>query len=234
MRPYDPLAHYAAMSERSDVDPRLYERLPVTDGRSPEAMSLFAAAIEAARGGSLIAMCRCAQFYRSGWGVDQNLPECVEWSRRAAATGYGPGNFELGRCYEEGSCIKSMQAAIEQYEAAAEAGYGHAALHLSLIYAVGPESVPRDVDRAVQLASLASALGDPIAPYELGMWFESGEGVQPDEFIARSWYSIAASRGNNFACLRLSLAYQKSDLGLPHDLRRADQFRALSEAADVP
>ncbi len=52
--------------------------------------------------------------------------------------------------------------------------------------------------------------GNAYAQYWLGLMYERGQGVAPDDTEAAMWYRLAAERGNAYAQQNLDLMYEKA------------------------
>lgn len=205
-----------------------------TESDPERARQLLVRLLSRAEAGSKLAMCMCAARLRSGQGTLLRYKEAAMWARRAAESGYPPGIFELGRCYEDGVGIpQNLGRAIELYEEAAAAGYAHAALTMAIRYHLG-QGVTVDPAKGLDYITRAVELGDAYAPFELATWYEHGSGVQVDLLLARHWYGVAADAGSLLACLRLSTAYSVGELGLKQDVEMARKYEELSRKCDAP
>jgi TPR repeat protein len=72
-------------------------------------------------------------------------------------------------------------------------------------------------------------LGDATSMHNLGLTYESGQGVAQDYTRAREWYEKAADKGHAIAMKNLGLLYQKG-LGMAQDYTRAREW--YEKAAD--
>jgi len=66
----------------------------------------------------------------------------------------------------------------------------------------------------------AAQMGDIAAKYNLGVFYEHGEGVRVDRGLAASYLERAAAKGHDSAQLNLGLLYQSGIDGVP-DYRKA-------------
>jgi hypothetical protein len=78
-----------------------------------------------------------------------------------------------------------------------------------------------------------AAAGNPRACLQLGVIFETGDGVKQDYVQARRWYEAAAAGGAAEAIYRLGRFYQEG-FGVDPDPVRAYQLYRLAALADVP
>lgn len=83
-----------------------------------------------------------------------------------------------------------------------------------------------NVDKAVPLIVSAANRGVPEAQYWLAWQYDAGPLLPDDMAMARSWYEMAGENDHRLALQRLAEAYQKGELGLPVDARKASLLRA--------
>lgn len=184
----------------------------------------------AAENGSALAMCLCSRFHGAGWGRPVSTVTAFEWAKQSADTGFPPGCFELGNCYENGIGVPcDLEQARYLYVLAVEGGFGFAACHLANLYHSGRFG-QRDTHLALHYANLGYQLKDAMAPLLIATWFENGDGVIRNESEAVLWYTRAAELGNFFASNRLNNAYTSGELGLPRDPKLAQRFESMFNA----
>ena len=70
-------------------------------------------------------------------------------------------------------------------------------------------------------------LGNPTAQVGLGMIYQNGFGVEPNEELACHWYSKAAEQGDDDAQALLGLMYEIGT-GVEKDLEKAKRWYGLS------
>ena len=90
---------------------------------------------------------------------------------------------------------------------------------------IGPKTLP-------QLQKLA-ATGDPNACLQLGLRYETGDGVAQDYLQAKAEYEQAAAGGVALAIYRLGRFYQNGT-GVASDAAMAGELYRLAALADVP
>jgi TPR repeat protein len=112
--------------------------------------------------------------------------------------------------------------ALDDWQHAAQAGDGQAALYAGLLNDLG-RGVPRDLKAARTWYERAAALGNPIAMFNIGVLFDSGVGVPRDRAVAADWYRKAAAHGVGRAAYALGLMYEAGD-GVPHDRSQATRY----------
>ena len=72
--------------------------------------------------------------------------------------------------------------------------------------------------------------GDAKAQFNLGVMYDSGEGVPQDDHKALKWYRMAADQGDVNAQLHLALRYDRG-IGVPTDHKEAAKW--VRKAADL-
>ncbi len=105
-------------------------------------------------------------------------------------------------------------AALPLLQQQAEAGSAEAQWLLSQVLA-GLKRTPADQTAAWQWLERAASAGWRDAQYALGLRYDRGEGVTPDEAEAVTWYRAAARQGHAAALERLRAIYRNAGLPLP-------------------
>ena len=136
-------------------------------------------------------------------------------------TAQGLAAFSAGRYAE----------ALDEWQRAAQAGDGHAALYVGLLNDLG-RGVPRDSKTARIWYERAAALGNPVAMFNIGALYDSGSGVPRDHVIAADWYRKAADRGVGRAAYALGLMYEAGD-GVPNDRDQAVRYFRQALASGI-
>jgi uncharacterized protein len=216
----------------SAIDPKLVDVcfMDVSNCDPATAQHGFEVCQSAAVSGSAFAMCMCSRFCRSGWGTAQSDNKAFQWAKMASDAGFAPGQFELGRCYEEGiSVSKDIELARRNYALASEGGFGYAALFLAASYHNKEIGSPNNAI-ALEWARRAYELNESTAALELARWYEEGEGVIKNPREAAIWYVRASDLGNFFASARLGMAYEMGSLGFHQDREMAQKYEQLSIA----
>jgi TPR repeat protein len=186
-----------------------------------EAVRLFRLAADQ---GNANAQCNLGMCYEDGSCVAKDEAEAVRLYRLAADQGLAIAQSNLGQCYDYGSCVAKDEAgaeAVRLFQQAAEKGDPYGCFNLAGCYATGhgvqqsdeealrlfrqavaaakgaPFSQPNPND--IVLLQLAAAKGDADAQFNLGLWFESGDGVADDATRARQLFRQAAELGHEAA-----------------------------------
>jgi len=119
---------------------------------------------QAAGKGNLDAQFELAKRYRSGNGVETNLPEAFKWMKLAANNGTESSrvfdaSYELGSMYEKGEGVgMNLSEAWQSYQTAAGGGYPDALFRVGRMYEEGT-GVPKDLKQAAEHYFLAATRG---------------------------------------------------------------------------
>ncbi len=135
--------------------------------------------------------------------------------------------------YPDGlEAFRSGQAekAYEIWKPLAEAGDARAQFGLALIYERGSETIPQDLDAAVEWYELAAVQGVAAAQNNLGHMFSQGLGVEQDKARAVELWREAAKAGHSTAYYNLGLAYFRGD-GI--EKNEIEATRWFAQAADA-
>ena len=87
-------------------------------------------------------------------------------------------------------------------------------------------------DDALPLIRSAANRGVSEAQYWLAWQSEAGPVLPHDDQIALGWYRMAADANHRLALQRLADAWERGELGLPVDSRKALEFRARIRRCD--
>ena len=154
--------------------------------------------------------------YSEGWGVEQDRTEAVKWYRKAAEQGVGVGQYNLAFCYEFGMGIEQDYVeAVNWYRKAAEQGHAEAKARL----------------KTAELFMNAHR-GRAEAEYELGLAYETGDGVRKDAFEAMKWYNKAADQGHAGAQKKMKtgeLLRSAQNGGAPEKYKLAQAYETGSD-----
>ena len=93
----------------------------------------------------------------------------------------------------------SDEETIEKENQRAEVGDALAILIVGGSYDRGIRGHPQDYAKALELFYRSAELGNALAYYNIGLYYEIGKGVKIDEKKARYYYEVAAIRGNPHA-----------------------------------
>jgi uncharacterized protein len=126
----------------------------------------------------------------TGIGDSENEPLGVDYFRRSAELGYGPGQIALAYYYETGTILAINQTqAIELYRKAAQQGDPLAGWLVGRHYFLG-NGVPRDLDVAQKWLKLSADQGNAYGAYYYGRLL-----ADKDYTKAPKYYKIAADQG---------------------------------------
>ncbi len=84
-----------------------------------------------------------------------------------------------------------------------------------------------DYATALRLWRPLAEQGDALAQYNLGLMYDTGQGVPQDDAEAVKWYRLAAEQGDALAQYNLSIMYGKGR-GVPEDYVQAHMWFNLA------
>lgn len=113
-------------------------------------------------------------------------------------------------------------------QAAHESGDARATYHLAF-FPLGLDA-RFDAAEGARLMRMAADAGVPEASYWLAWQRESGPLLPDDPAQALRWYLRAAEGEHRLALARLARAYERGELGVRPDARRAADYRAREAA----
>ena len=138
------------------------------DGVAVDAAAAFEWYTLAAEAGNVKAQFNLGCCYRDGTGVAADAAAAFKWYTRAAEVNHIEAMTCLALCYEEGLGVAvDFAKAMTLSTSAAEAGFAMAQCNLGLIYLEGSCGVVRDVAKAREWFSRATAGGKAKAAVEL-------------------------------------------------------------------
>lgn len=163
--------------------------------------------------GDAAGMTTLALLYQVARGVPRDPSRMVELMTMAADKGYHFAQYRLAQTYlngdgipgrsDESLGIPDVSKAVDYYTRAADAGNLSAALELSSLYADAASGVPENPAEEVRLTRMVSQSGHPPAIAKMGVYYETGRGVDYDPKIAAGLYVRAMESGKvDFADLR--------------------------------
>jgi TPR repeat protein len=224
----DPLLLYTS-KKKMIVDPELVRifELDKTQCDAVTAHRYFDNVQQAAEAGSGFAMCMLARLFQAGWGRPKSGEEAFRWAKKASEIEFAPGDYEFGKCYDEGiGTVRDLELARKYYELATKGEFGFAAFRLAQMYHSGQFGA-LESGRAFYYAIRSYELGEMLAPLEIGRWYEDGDGVSKSVKEATFWFERAAEMGNFFASHRLHQAYSFGELGLTKNAEMARKYEEM-------
>lgn len=112
--------------------------------------------------------------YRIGKGVNVDDSKAFDYFKKSSDLGDKEGRCWLGFCYEKGvGVLRDKEKAVELYQQAEQMGSITAAGFLGTMYAQGAAGLPRNMDKAVQLWTLAGNNGKTSAMRNLIKYYQS-------------------------------------------------------------
>ena len=155
--------------------------------------------------------------------------EGVALIRKSANQNQPAAQYRLAKLYEIGEGVsQDSEMARQLTERAARNGNRIAMHDLALYYAEGRGGVEADLPTAANWFEKAAERGVVDSQFNLGVLFESGQGIPKNMTDAFVWYSIAAGQGDQFAKTRvevLKTTLDKADLVTA--AARAEKFKPV-------
>ncbi|WP_068318118.1 SEL1-like repeat protein [Polycladidibacter hongkongensis] len=157
------------------------------------------------------------------------LPEEKQFG---AATGIFPAELLAGNW-------QSVTPALQRPSLQGTTAFAQAAANRQAHFAVAKAEVNPQQETYKQLvaalpqsakgADLSAALEskDPLAQFQIGLWYSSGTNLPKDDSAAATWYSYAAEGGLAVAQYRLASSYERG-LGLVRDIEAAEFWYSAS------
>lgn len=147
----------------------------------------------------------------TGVGTSENDPLGIDYFRRSADLGYGPGQIALAYYYETGTVLAANPAlAVELYRKAAAQGDPLAGWLAGRHYFLG-DGVPRDLDLAQKLLKASADQKNAYGAYYLGRLMADRDYTKSPKL-----YKIAADQGLPQAQYFYAKAL-KDGRGIPQD-----------------
>jgi localization factor PodJL len=155
--------------------------------------------------------------------------EGVSLIRKSANQNQPAAQYRLAKLYEIGEGVtQDSEMARQLTERAARNGNRIAMHDLALYYAEGRGGVQTDLPTAANWFEKAAERGVVDSQFNLGVLFESGQGLPQNMTDAYVWYSIAAGQGDQFAKTRLEvLKGQLNETDLANADSRAKTFKPV-------
>jgi localization factor PodJL len=138
--------------------------------------------------------------------------EGVSLIRKSANQNQAAAQYRLAKLYEIGEGVtQDSEMARQLTERAARNGNRIAMHDLALYYAEGRGGVETDLPKAANWFEKAAERGVVDSQFNLGVLFESGQGLPKNTSDAFVWYSIAAKQGDQFAKTRVEVLKETLD-----------------------
>lgn len=170
-----------------------------------------------------------ARCYQNGVGVAKNAENAVVWYKKAAEQGNAEAQCALGECYYQARGVeKDDKEARRWYEAAATQGNVTAQYMTGRLYAELSYN-----EAAVKWYTKAAEQECPEAQYELGVCYETGDGVGKDKAKAVELYRKAAEQGYAEAQNKLGVCYSNGTGVARDDAQAVGWYRKAAENGNV-
>ncbi|PKY20615.1 kinase-like protein [Rhizophagus irregularis] len=166
---------------------------------------------KSAENGNKFAQFYLGKCYENGNGTEKDDFKAFECYDIAAKNGNKFAQFKLGYFYYNGIGTQiDKEKSIVWYEKSAMQKCSNAQFYLGILY----RNEKNDLKNAFYLAKKAAENGNKVAQFNLGYYYEKGEGIQKDINKAFEWYEKSAMQGHSGAQSSLGKLYkiEKNDL----------------------
>ena len=145
--------------------------------------------------------------------------EGVDLIRKSANQNQPAAQYRLAKLYEVGEGVAQDASLARQLTERAARNGNRIAMHdLALYYAEGRGGITAELPTAANWFKKAAERGVVDSQFNLGVLYESGQGLPKSMTDAFVWYSIAAAQGDQFAKKRIDIL---SDSMTPANLTAA-------------
>jgi len=152
----------------------------------------------------------------------------------AANQGAAQAQFNLGWAYHYGLGVdRNWELALKWYSAAAEQVNPGGIRGVGEMYELGVAGLKQDFVQAAKLYERAAELGDLVAQFNLGVFYEHGQGVPVNRRLAETYLERSATQGHDSAQLNLGLLYQSGVEGVP-DYKKAIYWLQMAAESGNP
>jgi len=175
--------------------------------------------------------------YVLGLGTDVNVPQGIDWLKKAAHMPYETLRFSplaperstpkidasltLASLYMTGYGVpKDNQKALDWYQKAANTGHLPSLNLLGTLFLNGQAGL-KDSQKAFKYYKKAAENGYAPAQYNLARLYAHGEGTETDPKLAASWDYHSARAGYAPALYQMAIRYDHGEDGLAHDPQKA-------------
>jgi len=162
--------------------------------------------------------------------------EGVTLIRKSANQNQPAAQYRLAKLYEIGEGVTQDSNMARQLTERAATNGNRIAMHdLALYYAEGRGGVEANLPTAAKWFEKAAERGVVDSQFNLGVLFESGQGLPKNVNDAFVWYSIAAAQGDQFAKTRVDVltnTLDKTDLENATSRIKKFKLRKINETAN--
>lgn len=132
--------------------------------------------------------------------------EAIQLVRASADGGLAAAQYRLAKLYETGEGVVEDPVMARSLTERAARGGNRIAMHdLALYYAEGRGGVETDLVTAAKWFEKAAERGVVDSQFNLGVLYESGQGLPQNLSDAYVWYSIASQQGDQLAAQRIEV-----------------------------
>ncbi len=135
-----------------------------------------------------------------------DLKDGVKLIRASANADQPAALYRLAKLYETGQGVGQNAKTARQLTERSARGGNRIAMHdLALYYAEGRGEVKIDMPSAAKWFEKAAKRGVVDSQFNLGVLYESGQGLEQDMETALFWYSVAGAQGDQMAAGRVGV-----------------------------
>lgn len=176
--------------------------------------------LKAAQRGHVEAQYWLGWCYEEGYGTKKDVQKALYWYQKAGEAGNFGGLMSCGHIYKE---KKDVQKALYWYQKAGESGNSAGLMACGSIYEDGKLVLP-DKGKALEWYLKVAEQGDTDVQYRCAkMYFEGGEGLQPDLDKALYWAERAIAESDHFLS-----GYLRKDI-----LKKMEEKAAMEEGESL-
>lgn len=146
---------------------------------------------------------------KDGVVTPEDVTTGMDYMQTAASEGYIDAIYDLGRCYEYGQYVDSvnMEKAIFCYNLLAENGMAAGQLKMGIAYELGGGTLQADTAKALEYYHMAADQGNGEAMCYIGDFYRTGEFLPKDQQQAFSYYSQAHMAGEELGTFCVGRSY---------------------------
>lgn len=164
------------------------------------AKSLF---LQAANMNNSHAMNALGNLYLKQHGTKRNGDSAMFWYDQSINHGNGKSCYNLGNMYKAGSFFpQNFANAVKYYKEGVALNNSECKQALAYMYYKGL-GIIQDYEKAFSLFKETAENGNTNSMYFLGLCYRNGYGVDANQFIAKQWLQLAASKNVKQAFLEL-------------------------------
>lgn len=185
--------------------------------------------------GSIEATILIGIMYLEGDGVDVDFKKAVIYFKEAVEKGDEEARYLLGLCIFDGNGIERNRIkGLRMIREAANSNVIPAAVFLAKAYSGQKEVVQKDEEETFKWCKKAAELGDMESQYNLGRFYQLGEGIKQDDRQAFKWFSKASEQGCFEAMNDLASFYVNGVCVRENPKKAFELYKCAAADEDIP